>query len=74
MVLDSLPRTAAAENNTVPAATEELHGAVSGQTFKQKLALVQLGGEERGNGYVCLKLQIPNKRGRLPRQAFRRLF
>lgn len=70
MVLDSLPRTAAAENNTVPAATEELHGTVSGQMFKQNLALVQLGGEERGNGHVCLKLQILNERRRLPRQAF----
>lgn len=65
MVLDSLPCTAAAENNTVLGATEELRDAVSGQAFKQKLALVQLGGEERGGGYVCFKLQILNKRGRL---------
>lgn len=67
MVLDSLPRTAAV-NNTVLGATEELRDAVSGQAFKQKLALVQLGGrrgEERGGGYVCFKLQILNKRGRL---------
>lgn len=65
MVLDSLPRTAAAESNTAPRAAEELCDAVSGQAFKQKLALVQLGGEERGDGYVCFKLQILNKRGRL---------
>lgn len=63
MVLDSLPCAAAAENNTVPAATGEFLVAVSGQVLKQKLALVQLGGEERENGYMCFKLQILNKRG-----------
>lgn len=48
MVLDSLSHTAAMENNMVPTATEELRGAASGQVFKEKLALVQLGGEEEG--------------------------
>lgn len=49
MVLDSLPHAAAEENNTVPAATGEFLVSVSGQVLKQKLALVQLGVEERGN-------------------------
>lgn len=67
MVLDSLPHAAAEENNTVPAATGEFLVSVSGQVLKQKLALVQLGVEERGNWYMCFKLQILKKRGTLLR-------
>lgn len=61
------PAPTAAETNMVPAATEELCGAVSGQVFKQKLVLVQLRRKERGNGYVFFKVQVLNQSERLLR-------
>lgn len=37
-----------------PESKEEVQGAVAGQGLQQKLALVQLGREERGNGDTCV--------------------